>query len=113
VNSGLLIAIGFTSNFWMAIALIVFWALIFAATTPVRQTYLIGLVPSQQRAIVLSFDSLMGSSGGVVFQPVLGKVADVWSYSVSYMVGGIINAASWPFILLAKRENARSSDLIE
>lgn len=108
INTALLIIIGFTANFWLVIALIVLWALVFAATVPVRQAYINGLIPSAQRATVLSFDSMMGSSGGVVFQPILGKVADVWSYSASYMVGGIINAASWPFILLAKKEKAKS-----
>ena len=40
---------------------------------PIRQAYLNDMIPSQQRATVLSFDSLMGSSGGVVIQPVLGQ----------------------------------------
>jgi len=41
---------------------------------PVRQAFVNGLIPSEQRATVLSFDSLMGSAGGVVFQPALGRV---------------------------------------
>jgi len=108
VNTMLFFAIGLTSNFWLVIILLAIWALIFAATMPVRQTYLNGLIPSQQRATILSFDSMMGSSGGVVFQPALGKVADVWSYSASYMVCGVINAVSWPFILLANRKKTKS-----
>lgn len=112
VNTVLLIAIGYIANFWLVIVLIALWALIFAASIPVRQSYLNGLIPSQQRATVLSFDSLMGASGGMIFQPVLGKAADLWSYSASYLVCGFINAAAWPFILLAKRENA-DADMIE
>jgi len=50
----------------------------------VRQAYVNALIPSEQRATVLSFDSLMGSSGGVAFQPVLGRVADGWGYPTSY-----------------------------
>lgn len=112
VNTILLIAIGLTANFWVMIALIVPWALICAATVPVRQTYLNVIIPPAQRATVLSLDSLMGSSGGVVFQPVLGKVADVWSYSTSYMVSGVINAAALPFVLLAARAKEKA-DFIE
>lgn len=108
IDTILLFFIGFTSNFWITILLLVIWALIPAATMPVRQAYLNGLIPSQQRATVLSFDSLMGSSGGVIFQPLLGKVADIWGYSFSYMVCGAINLAAWPFILLANREKAKS-----
>ena len=44
------------------------------------------MIPSQQRATILSFDSLMASSGGVVAQPVLGKSADVWGYPTSYVI---------------------------
>ena len=70
---GLLALVG---SFWLALALLVVWGLVFAANMPIRQAYLNDMIPSQQRATVLSFDSLMGSSGGVVIQPVLGKAAD-------------------------------------
>ena len=46
-----------------------------------------GLIPSQQRASILSFDSMLGSTGGVVVQPVLGRAADVWGYPGSYLLG--------------------------
>ena len=54
---------------------------------PIRQAYLNGLIPSRQRATILSFDSMMGSSGGVWTQPVLGRAADVWGYAPSYLIG--------------------------
>ena len=60
---------------------------------PIRQAYLNDMIPSQQRATVLSFDSLMGSSGGVVIQPVLGKAADATSYGTSFALGGALPAA--------------------
>ncbi|CDZ77806.1 multidrug resistance protein [Legionella massiliensis] len=108
LNSVLLFAIGYNPHFWITVFLISIWSLIFAASIPVRLAYINGIIPSDQRATVLSFDSMMSSSGGVIFQPVLGKVADVWSYSTSYLVCAIINSASWPFILLAKREKTQS-----
>ena len=52
---------------------------------PIRQAYLNGIIPSQQRATVLSFDNLMASAGGVVAQPALGRVADVWGYPSAYV----------------------------
>lgn len=108
IDTILLFFIGFTTSFWLTILLLVLWALVPAATMPMRQAYLNGLIPSQQRATVLSFDSLIGSSGGVIIQPILGKTADVWNYSLSYTIGGVINAFSWPFIIFAKREKAKS-----
>lgn len=104
--------LGITTNFWMALGLMVLWSLAFSASTPLRQAYVNGLIPSDQRATVLSFDSLMGSAGGVAFQPVLGRAADVWSYGTSYLVAGAIALVAVPFTALARRENS-PSDVIE
>lgn len=108
----ILVLVSLTHIFWIALILIFLWGLIFASLIPIRQTYLNGLIPSEQRATVLSFDSLMGSSGGIVIQPVLGKAADIWGYSTSYLFAAFFQLAALPFIFLAKRENA-SSDVIE
>lgn len=99
-----LAAVGLAPNFWVVVVLLVLWGLMFAAVQPIRQAYLNALIPSEQRATVLSFDSLFSSTGGVVFQPVLGKVADVWSYPASYVVSSGIQALSIPFTWLARRE---------
>jgi hypothetical protein len=76
-----------------------------------EQAYMNGLIPSEQRATVLSFDSLMGSAGGVVAQPILGRVADVSGYAVSYVVAAGIQAVAVPFIVLARREHAPSDPI--
>jgi MFS family permease len=104
----LLALLGMATGFWVAVGLLVLWGLAAAATLPIRMAYMNGLIPSEQRATVLSFDNLLGSSGGVVVQPVLGKVADVSSYATSYLVGAVLEAAAVPFILLARREQAVS-----
>jgi predicted MFS family arabinose efflux permease len=100
--------IGWTSSFWVAVALLAVWALAFSAGTPIRQACLNDLIPSAQRATVLSFDSLMGSAGGVIAQPALGRVADMSSYSLSYIVSAAVYAAELPFLWLARRENVPS-----
>ena len=100
-----LVGIGL-SGFWMAVLLLVLWSLMFSALTPVRQAYLNGLIDSRERATVLSFDSLMGSAGAVGVQPVLGKVADAWSYPASYICSAAIQGLALPFLWLARRERA-------
>jgi MFS family permease len=104
--------IGIVKGFWGVLALIVVWGLLFAATMPIRQTYLNGLIPSRQRATILSFDSLMGSTGGVWSQPVLGRAADVWGYAPSYLVSAGISALALPTLALSRRERAEA-DIIE
>jgi MFS family permease len=98
--------IGAIESFWAVIGLIVVWGLLFSATLPIRQTYLNGLIPSRQRATIISFDSLMASSGGVWAQPVLGRAADVWGYGPSYLIGAAIEAVAVPFLALSRRQNA-------
>lgn len=107
-----LAGIGLTNSFVVAVGLLVIWALVFSMTLPVRQAFVNGLIDSDQRATVLSFDALMASTGGVVTQPGLGRVADVWNYSTSYVVSSAIQALAVPFFILARKENA-SSDPIE
>jgi MFS family permease len=97
---------GLIESFWPVIAAVVVWGLLFAATMPIRQTYMNGLIPSRQRATILSFDSLMGSSGGVWAQPVLGRAADVWGYAPSYLLSAGISALALPALALSRRQNA-------
>jgi MFS family permease len=111
-SSGILALLGLTSFFWLALLLLSLWGLIFAADMPIRQAYLNGMIPSKQRATVLSFDSLMGSSGGVVLQPVLGRTADVYGYSTSLVVGGAIQLVAIPFLALSRRERAPADTAI-
>lgn len=112
INTVVLVIVGLTTNFWIAIAVLVIWGLLFAVAGPVRAAYLNGLIPSSERATVLSFDSLIGSSGGVVIQPALGRAADVWSYSFSYIGGAVFTIMALPFILLARKQNP-PSDIIK
>lgn len=107
--SGIILIITSTfMNFWIALFLIFLWGLISAALGPIRQAYINGIIPSAQRATVLSFDSLMGSSGGIVIQPMLGKVADLYGYSTSYFAAAIFQFLALPFVLLANKEKAKS-----
>jgi MFS family permease len=103
-TAGILVVLGVVDVFWLALVLLAMSGLLFAAVMPIRQAYLNDMIPSQQRATVLSFDSLMGSSGGVVIQPVLGRAADVWSYGTSFVVAGAFQLLSVPFLLLSRRE---------
>jgi MFS family permease len=103
---GVLVPLGLTSSFRAAIVLLALWSTAFALMGPVRQAYLNGLIPSAQRATVLSSDNLLSSAGGAVAQPGLGKVADVWSYGTSYVVSAGIELLALPFVALARRERA-------
>jgi MFS family permease len=106
LNVATLALIGLVDSFAGVLALVVVWGLLFAATMPIRQAYINGLIPSRQRATILSFDSMMSSTGGVWTQPVLGRSADVWGYGPSYLIGAGISTLALPFLLLSRRQNA-------
>ena len=104
VSSLVLVALGITRNFWIAFALLVVWGLVDAAAGPVQRAYLNDMIPSAQRATVLSFDSLLGSAGGAVIQPVLGRSADIWGYPGSLILSGGIQIIAAPFLWLSRRQ---------
>jgi MFS family permease len=112
-NVVLLLLIGWTGSFVVALALLTGWALVFAIEAPLRQAFINGIIPSEQRATVLSFDSLMGSTGSVVIQPALGRVADVYGYGPSYLVSAGVTALALPFVFLARRERASSDPIVD
>jgi MFS family permease len=110
-SCGSLALLGVTTSFGVAVALLVAWGLLFAATVPIRQAYLNGLISSEQRATVLSFDNLLGSSGGVVIQPALGRAADAWGYPTSLLAGAGVQLLAAPFVALARRQKAASDPI--
>jgi MFS family permease len=101
----MLALIGLISNFWIVVVLIMLWSLVGYAGVPIRQAYLNGMIPSRERATILSFDSLIDSTGGIVAQPLLGKSADVWGYQVSYLLSAAGSALALPFIARARQLN--------
>jgi MFS family permease len=112
-NVAIIVGIGLTGSFVVALVFLTLWAFVFAIEGPLRQSFINGVIPPEQRATVLSFDSLMGSVGGVVAQPALGRVADVYGYGPAYVVSGVVTALSIPFVVLARREHAVSDPIEE
>jgi MFS family permease len=101
----MLALIGLADNFWVVLVLITLWELMSYAGLPIREAYLNGMIPSQQRATILSFDSLINSAGGIVAQPVLGKSADIWGYRVSFLLSAAGSVLALPFIARARQLN--------
>ncbi len=105
VEVAALVIVGLTTNFWIALVALMLASVTMAAAVPIRQTLINSLIPSAQRATVLSFDGLMGSTGGVVIQPALGRAADVWSYGTAYVVGGAIHLLVAPLLMGIRKMN--------
>ncbi len=102
------ILLSLVQNFWLAISLLVLWGLISAMAFPIRQAYLNSLIKSRQRATVLSFDGLLGSSGGIATQPILGRIADSYGYATSFLAGSFIYTGSLVMLFIARKNRAKS-----
>ena len=97
------IAVGLADNFYLAVGLYLLSTISFGLMGPVRQAYLHKMIPSEQRATIISFDSLVGNLGSVGGQVGLGYLARQQSLSIGYISGGMISLFSLPILLLLRR----------
>ncbi len=106
-----ILGVGFANSFWLAV---IFFLLAIGSTGvmgPVKQAYLNKVIPSEQRATVISFDSLVGSIGGVAGQSGLGYLAQERSIASGYILGGFITLIGFP-VLFALRRLSEDADVI-
>ena len=104
--------IGLVNSFWPAVALLLIYMAAQGVSTPVRQAYLHEVIPSEQRAAIVSFDSMAGNSGGVLGQTGLGYLSQASSIAAGYVVGGLATTIALP-ILFALRRLREPADRIE
>jgi MFS family permease len=97
------IGVGLAGSIGMALALYLIAMASFGVAGPVRQAYLHLVVPTEQRATVLSLASLVSSGGSMGGQAGLGWLAARSSLATGYVVGGAISALAIPVALLMRR----------
>ncbi len=86
-----MIGVGLAPSFYPAVGLFLVGMLCFGVVSPIKQAALHRLIPSKQRATIVSFDGLLGSAGGVGSQLGLARLAQSHDkgYAAGYIVGGI------------------------
>jgi MFS family permease len=104
-------AVGLVDSFWPALAALLVATGALGLGAPVQQAYLHEIVPSSERATVVSFASLLGSAGGIAGQLGLGYVARAQSVSAGYVTGGLTMLLALP-PLLALRAMGERADVI-
>jgi MFS family permease len=107
VLTAAMVVVGAIQLFWVAVPAFLVAAVVAGVLMPVRQTYLHGVIPSEQRATLVSFDALMGSLGAVGGQAGLGYISKVRSIAEGFIWGGIATALAVPlYVLLRARGDA-------
>ena len=90
------VGVGTVRHFWVAVPLFLVAAVASGALTPVKQTYLHAMIPSEQRATIVSFDSLVGSVGSVGGQTGLGYLSQERSIASGFVLGGVVTVLAVP-----------------
>ena len=97
------IGVGLSESFWIALGFYLVSNVASSAFTPVCQAYLHAVIPSEQRATVLSLNSLVASAASMGGQSGLGWLAASRSLGTGYIVGGIAAALTVPWVLAMRR----------
>jgi MFS family permease len=97
------VGVGVAGSFWLALVLLLVLSTADGVAMPVQQAYLHDVIPSAQRATVVSSVSLMGSAGGIGGQLGLGYIARAQSIAAGYVAGGLTMLLALPPLLLLRR----------
>jgi MFS family permease len=92
------VALGLVSSFWLALPALLLIMAASGVTSPVRQAYLHQVVPSRQRATVVSFDSMISNTGGIGGQVGLGALGESRSVGAAFVAGGIATGLALPLL---------------
>jgi MFS family permease len=103
LETGAAVAIGLTGSFWVALPALLLVMGATGVTGPVRSAYLHQVVPSEQRATVVSFDSLVGNVGGIGGQVGLGALGEARAVGTAFVAGGLVTGAALPLLARLRR----------
>jgi MFS family permease len=92
------IVLGLAGSFWVALVALLAMMAGYGLMSPVRQAYFHQLVPSEKRATVVSFDSMVSNVGGVGGQVGLGALGEARSIGTAFVTGGVATALAIPLI---------------
>lgn len=99
------IGVGVTTSFWVAVALFLVYMATTGVTTPVIHAYIHQVIPSRQRAAIVSLNSMAGSGGGMLAQSGLGYVSRAGSIASGYILGGAASLLVLPLAAMLRRLN--------
>ena len=94
------VAVGLANNFYLAVGLYLLTGVAFGIIGPTRMACMHKMIPSEQRATIISFDSLVGNVGSVGGQVGLGYLGRQQSLGVGYITGGLVTLLSLPILLV-------------
>lgn len=112
VVAAAVVGVGVVDSFWPAVACFLVAMAAVGVAAPVQQAYLHGVVPSSERATIVSAVSLVGSAGGIGGSLGLGYLSDVRSVPTGYITGGLSMLLTLPPLLALRRRRERADVIV-
>ena len=112
VASGAAIVMGLADSFWIALPALLLVMGAMGVTSPVRSAYLHQMVPSEQRATVVSFDSMVSNVGGVGGQVGLGALGEARGVGTAFVAGGLVTTLALPLLTRLRRLGGRADEIV-
>lgn len=103
VQTAAAVGMGLADTFGVALACFLVMMAAGGVTGPVKQAYLHASIPSEQRATVISFDSMFQNGGGIVGQTGLGYLSRVRDIGAGYVIGGLATVVVLPMLGIVRR----------
>ena len=107
------VGVGLAGSFWVAVTMLLVVTGAVGVAGPVKQAYMHQMVPSEHRASVISFNSLVGNAGGVGAQGGLGYLARARSIGEGYVVGGLATVLALPLLFLLRGLREDADEIVE
>ncbi len=108
-----MVLVGVVQIFWVAVPLFLLGAVCFGVMAPVRQTFLHSIIPTSERATLVSFDALLGSLGSVGGQTGLGYLSQVRGIADGFVVGGLATSAAVALYAMLRRRGEPTDRIAE
>jgi MFS family permease len=105
------IGVGVADSFWPSLVSLLCAIGAMGVAAPVQQAYVHEVVPSAERATVVSFISMVGSGGGIAGPIGLGYLSEARSVASAYVVGGLTTLLALPPIVRLRRLHEPADDI--
>lgn len=103
VQTVAIVGLGLAGSFWVALPLLLITTMAMGAAGPVQQAFMHQLIPSEQRATIVSFNSMIANGGGFISQAGLGSLAQTRSIATGYVSGGLAILLALPVLFTLQR----------
>ncbi len=106
------IGVGLANSFWLAATFFLLAMVALGVMGPVQQAFLHQLIPSAQRATIVSFNSMISSGISIGSQSGLGWLAQNRSIASGYVSGGLVTTITLPLLLWLRRLNNEADVIV-